>query len=91
MPYIFIRLTGCIKIVPEFSATLGIGPDERVQSIDADHSDMCRFSSAEDNGYKKVVAALERLRKRAETLERKEIESESPRRYQEPSPHDPGS
>ena len=44
-------------MVPDFSSSLG-DPLERAEHIDANHMEMCRFSSREDPGYTQVGGEL---------------------------------
>jgi pimeloyl-ACP methyl ester carboxylesterase len=46
------------KIVPDESSSFDSRKFEVVDTISANHMDMCRFGSKDDNGYKKFVGAL---------------------------------
>jgi len=46
-----------MKIVPDFSSLLG-DSRERAETLDANHMDMCRFSSAGNPNYRKVTGEL---------------------------------
>jgi hypothetical protein len=48
-----------MQIVKNFSSKMGIGALETVEPIDADHSDMVKFSKDTDTGYKAVRKVLE--------------------------------
>ncbi|KAL1841792.1 hypothetical protein VTJ49DRAFT_6545 [Mycothermus thermophilus] len=48
------------KVVENFSSQLGIGGDlETIESINADHRDMTKFSDKEDEGYRAVRGVLQ--------------------------------
>ncbi|KAI1076574.1 hypothetical protein F5B20DRAFT_594035 [Whalleya microplaca] len=49
------------KVVDDASSQLGSTMWEVTQYIEADHMQMCRFSSADDPEYCKVVSAIERI------------------------------
>lgn len=51
--------TDCRQVVDDFSSGLD-HPRETREHINAKHQNMCRFSSNEDDGYIKVLGALER-------------------------------
>ncbi|KAH7358175.1 hypothetical protein B0T11DRAFT_319313 [Plectosphaerella cucumerina] len=55
------RMTGALrsKIVENFSSRMDIGKLETVEAIDADHSNMVKFSKDTDAGYKAVLKVLE--------------------------------
>jgi hypothetical protein len=46
-------------VVPYGSARVGHARQEVVRGIDGNHSEICKFSSATDLGYKAVLGALE--------------------------------
>ncbi|EXJ53356.1 uncharacterized protein A1O5_13396 [Cladophialophora psammophila CBS 110553] len=46
------------KVVADFSSKLGQPAAEVVETIDANHMQMCRYRSREDEGYRKVLRAL---------------------------------
>lgn len=48
----------CAKVVPDESSSFDSRKFEVIDSINANHMNMCRFSGHEDDGYKKFVAAL---------------------------------
>jgi hypothetical protein len=48
------------QIVEPFSSTF-IGANEHIESINADHMSMCRFSTRDDEGYQKVVGEIQLL------------------------------
>ncbi|KAK1749326.1 hypothetical protein QBC47DRAFT_153287 [Echria macrotheca] len=56
MPMLFGK-----KVVDDQSSCLDLPFVETVQHIGSNHMDMCRFHAANDAGYQKVVAALQRI------------------------------
>lgn len=49
-----------LQIVDDFSSIIGDAAEGK-EGIDANHIDMCRFASRDDNGYKKVSGEIRRL------------------------------
>jgi hypothetical protein len=49
-----------LQIVDDFSSIIGDAAEGK-EGIDANHSDMCKFFSREDNGYRKVSGEIQRL------------------------------
>lgn len=52
-PFLFLNLITSQKIVPKESAILGL-PKEQAIAMNANHEEICRFSSEEDEDYKHV-------------------------------------
>ncbi|KAK4206609.1 hypothetical protein QBC37DRAFT_121152 [Rhypophila decipiens] len=48
------------KVVPDYSSSLG-DPRERVETLQANHRDMCRFTGAQDPNYRKVAGELRQI------------------------------
>lgn len=46
------------QVVDDFSSSLIGSTEERPQSINDSHMDMCRYYSRDDDGYRKVVGEL---------------------------------
>ena len=47
-------------MVPDWSSTFVNRKFERVDVVDANHMNMCKFTGTDDNGYEKFKGALQR-------------------------------
>jgi hypothetical protein len=51
-------------VVDDYSSIIGDAAEGK-EGIDANHVEMCKFGSAEDNGYRKVSSVIRLFIKRA--------------------------
>ncbi|KAK0643053.1 hypothetical protein B0T16DRAFT_176251 [Cercophora newfieldiana] len=56
-----VKLLNDRKVVEDTSSCLGLSSVETIQYIRQNHMEMCRFTGLDDQEYKKVVSALQRI------------------------------
>lgn len=62
--------SSCSQVVDDTSSYLNVPSLETTEHIGRNHMDMCRFTGSEDVEYRKVVAALDNIRRTASDAEK---------------------